>query len=293
MQAELDDNMEDTMKHACWVNITKGMEMSERLQYEYKARGQAHLLDPNNPEALNFSDEQSMKSLNTQVTGGTTYTAAFSASLGDTVYMPGNEDIDSQESDLFDADEDSSINEPFDTIMEGGIITNLQYVSRSTLTGEEPWEKHIDDSQEKDIVNNAEAINSNNDVVVRSPAKVTRKATTSLGIPHVALQGQRDLVKGLIRDWVEKGGSEELPLNLVALAEYVGIEVTPVDSTSPTFNYQQDKCNKISHAGEELKETPQEKVLTGQRFVLSGTWPGLGGSQGLALGKENVKAIIE
>jgi hypothetical protein len=34
-------------------------------------------------------------------------------------------------------------------------------------------------------------------------------------------------------------------------------------------------------------------VLTGQRFVLSGTWPGLGGSQGLALGKDDVRAIIE
>jgi BRCT domain type II-containing protein len=34
-------------------------------------------------------------------------------------------------------------------------------------------------------------------------------------------------------------------------------------------------------------------VLTGQRFVLSGTWPRLGGGQGLALGKDNVKATIE
>jgi hypothetical protein len=154
------------------------------------------------------------------------YTAAFSASLGDTAYLPGNKDIDSQESDLFDVDGDSSIDEPFDTIMEGGIITNLQYVSRYTLAGEEPWEKHIDDSQEKDVVNNAEAINSNDGMVVRSPAKVTRKATTSLGISQVALQGQCDLVKGLIRDWVEKRGTEELPLNLVALAECVGIELT-------------------------------------------------------------------
>jgi hypothetical protein len=51
--------------------------------------------------------------------------------------MPGNKDIDSQELDLFDTDEDSSIDEPFDTIIEGGIITNLQYFSRSTLAGEE------------------------------------------------------------------------------------------------------------------------------------------------------------
>ena len=31
VQAELDDDMEDMMKRACWVDITKGMEMSERV----------------------------------------------------------------------------------------------------------------------------------------------------------------------------------------------------------------------------------------------------------------------
>jgi hypothetical protein len=46
--------------------------MSERVEYEHKARGQAHLHNPSNLEALNFSDKQSMKSLNTQVTGGMT-----------------------------------------------------------------------------------------------------------------------------------------------------------------------------------------------------------------------------
>jgi BRCT domain type II-containing protein len=34
-------------------------------------------------------------------------------------------------------------------------------------------------------------------------------------------------------------------------------------------------------------------VFSGQRFVLSGTWPGLRGRQDLALGKDNIKAIIE
>jgi len=57
-QAELNDDMEDMMKRTCWVDITKGMKMSERVQYEHKARGQAHLLDPSNPKALHFSDEQ-------------------------------------------------------------------------------------------------------------------------------------------------------------------------------------------------------------------------------------------
>jgi hypothetical protein len=54
VQAELDDDMEDMMKRACWVDITKGMEMSERVKYEHKAQDQAHLLDPSNPKVLHF-----------------------------------------------------------------------------------------------------------------------------------------------------------------------------------------------------------------------------------------------
>ena len=34
-------------------------------------------------------------------------------------------------------------------------------------------------------------------------------------------------------------------------------------------------------------------VLTGQRLILLGTWPGLGSGQGLALGQDNEKNIIE
>ncbi len=49
------------MKRAYWVDITKGMEMLERVEYKHEAQGQAHLLDPSNPEDLNFLDEQSMR----------------------------------------------------------------------------------------------------------------------------------------------------------------------------------------------------------------------------------------
>ncbi len=35
------------------------------------------------------------------------------------------------------------------------------------------------------------------------------------------------------------------------------------------------------------------KALHGQRFVLTGTWPQLGGGQGLTLSKDAVKGIIE
>jgi hypothetical protein len=126
VQAELNNDMEDMTKRACWVDITKGMKMSERVEYEHEARDQAHLLNPSNPEAPNFLDEQSMKPLNTQVIGGMTYTTTFSTSLGDTAYMPGNEDIDSQDSDIFDADDNSSNDDTIEMIVDGGIITNLQ-----------------------------------------------------------------------------------------------------------------------------------------------------------------------
>jgi hypothetical protein len=126
-----------------------------------------------------------------------------------------------------------------------------------------------------------------------SPGKVICKATTSSGIPQEALQRQRDVVQGLIWDWVDKQGSEELPPNLVALAERVGIKVTSKDSTSPTCMGRQGQRNNISPMREGPKGTTARIVFNGQCFVLSGTWPGLGGGQGLILGKDNIKAIIK
>jgi hypothetical protein len=134
-QAELNDDTEDMMKRACWADITKGVEVLERVQYEHKEWGQPHFLDPSNPKELNVSDEQCMKSLNTQIMGGTAYTAAFFVSLSNTAYMPGNEDINSQELNHFDMDNDSIDEDPFNTVADGGIITNLQYTSGLALGG--------------------------------------------------------------------------------------------------------------------------------------------------------------
>ncbi len=205
VQAELDTDMEDMMKRACWVDITKGMEMSERVEYEHGACGQAHLLNSSNQEMLNFLDEQSMKSLYTQVTGGMAYTTASSASLGDMAYMLGNKDIDSQESDIFDVNNNSSNDDTINMNVDSGIITNLQYISGPASAGEETREKDADEGQEKEIDAKADINNSHDNMMVMSPAKVTRKATTSLGIPQEALQGQQDLVQGLIQQWVNEG----------------------------------------------------------------------------------------
>jgi hypothetical protein len=56
---------------------------------------------------------------------------------------------------------------------------------------------------------------------------------------------------------------------------------------------------RTNHRGKQEKPIPPAKAATpskafeGQQFILSGTWPGLGGGQGRALGKDAVKAIIE
>jgi hypothetical protein len=174
-----------------------------------------------------------MKSLNTQVTCSTTYTAAFSTSLGDTAYMPGNKDIYSQESDIFDVDDNSSNDDTINMIVDDSIITTLQYVSGSASAGEETREKEADEGQEKEVDAKADNDNSHNEVMVMSPAKVTHKATTSLGIPQETLQGQQDLVQGLIQQWVNMRGSKVLLPELASLAVQVGIKVTTNVTPSP------------------------------------------------------------
>jgi hypothetical protein len=102
-QAKFDEELDDMMRKATWVDLTKGMELSECVEYEQESCGRAFMLDPSNPKVLNFADEQSIKLLNTAVTGGLVYTTAFSASLGETAYMPmEDDDVDSQETDVFE-----------------------------------------------------------------------------------------------------------------------------------------------------------------------------------------------
>ncbi len=56
-QVEMDKDMDKMLKRASWVDITKGMETSEQVEYENKICGDIQLLGPSNPEALNFAKE--------------------------------------------------------------------------------------------------------------------------------------------------------------------------------------------------------------------------------------------
>ncbi len=74
-QAEMQDELEDAKRNAPWVDITQGMELSERLEHELELQGRMQLLDPSHPEALNFNEEQSFKSLSTAGTNTSLYTS--------------------------------------------------------------------------------------------------------------------------------------------------------------------------------------------------------------------------
>jgi hypothetical protein len=178
-QAKFDDELDNMMRKAMWVDIIKGMELLGRVEYEQESRGQAFLLDPSNPEALNFADEQSIKSLNTAVTGGLVYTPAFSASLGDTAYMPmEDDDVDSQETDVFEQDSTGSDEDEVD---DNRVITNLTNIAK--LSGKEALqqskEMEVDDNEDKDKVQ----VVGLDIEMLHSPKKVTRTATAHLGIP--------------------------------------------------------------------------------------------------------------
>jgi hypothetical protein len=49
-QAKFDDELDNIMHKATWVDITKGMELSERVEYEQESRGRVFMLDPSNVE---------------------------------------------------------------------------------------------------------------------------------------------------------------------------------------------------------------------------------------------------
>jgi hypothetical protein len=87
------------------------------------------LLNPLSPEALIFADGMITKSVNTAVAGRLLYTNAFSASMGDTAYAPG--EVDSQELDILDESDNKSIRDDLEDNNLDSIIFNMEAVQRT------------------------------------------------------------------------------------------------------------------------------------------------------------------
>jgi hypothetical protein len=211
-QAEFNNKMDNMMRKATWVDITKSMELSECVEYKQEARGWSFMLDPSNPEALNFADEQSVKSINTAVTGGLVYMTAFSVSLGGTAYMPMEDKVDSQETDLFEQDDDESNAEELD---DGGVITNLTNITQ--LSGkrvhQQSDEMAVDDKDEDDEVQVVD-----NDVeMLQSPKKVTCTVMAHSGIPKEMTENQKAAITSMVEEWMADHKGKLLPPQLATL----------------------------------------------------------------------------
>jgi hypothetical protein len=143
-----------------------GMELGEHAEYENEFSAKATLLNPSSPEALNFKDNMTTKSINTAAAGGSIYTSALSASTGDTAYVPG--DIDSQESDILDnSNEETDQEDNMDADDFGGIIANMDAISKARTS---PGTLMSGDGEQ------------GGGAIMNSPQKLNRTATTATGI---------------------------------------------------------------------------------------------------------------
>ncbi len=214
-QAEMDNKLEEMAKRASWVDITVGMETSERREYESKHNGMIQLLNPSNPRALNFANEQSMKTFSSKASG-TAYTVGGQESLGDTAYRPIDDDIDSQESDLFEGYENNGfVEDPFYDKDEG-IIANMDLLKGNrpnmvAAEGAKGDHKDKGDMEDEDMADNKAPKFS-------SPEKITRKATNFAEILPVPPAGQQEVIQNMLQEWVETHGSDPLPPLLQNLA---------------------------------------------------------------------------
>jgi hypothetical protein len=142
-QAEMQDELEDAKRNAPWVDITQGMELSERLEHKLELRGRMQLLDPSHPVALNFNEEQFFKSLGTAGTNASQYTSTQTVSLGGTAFEPQDDDnVDSQESSIFGGSDSSKAEDNREDDTEGVFIENMGAFSLRSSNNPPPPDGH-------------------------------------------------------------------------------------------------------------------------------------------------------
>ncbi len=246
IQAKFGKELDDMMRKAMWVDITKGMELSECVEYKQESHGWAFMLDLSNPKALNFANEQSVKTLNTAATGGLIYTAAFSASLGETAYIPmEDDDVDSQETDVFEQDPDKSDDNGVD---DKGIISNIIDIMK-LFREEAPQqfeEMAVNDNEDEDEVQVVDT-----DVeMIHSPKKVTCTAKVHSWIPKEMTEEQKSSIRSMVDEWTADHKDEQLPPQPATLAARAGLMLKKVVST-PSQMGKKDKVKANTPAASE------------------------------------------
>ncbi len=154
------------------------------------------LLDPSHPEALNFNEEQSFKSFGTTGTNASLYTLTQSVSLGGTAFEPqDNGEVDSLEFSIFDCSDNSRDEEDIEDDTDGAFIENMGAFRLSSAGTTLPVDAQAnsDDGMQLDPVATDPASQ------VRSPAKVTRTASTQQEFSADVTDCHRQEVQGMLQ----------------------------------------------------------------------------------------------
>ncbi len=117
--------------------------------------------------------------------------------------------------------------------------------------------------------------------MLHSPKKLTHTATAHSGIPKEMTKDQRDTITSMVEEWTADHKDKPLPPQLAALAARAGLALGKVAST-PSRRGEKDKVKVDTPSA---SEGAIINCLKGIKFVLLGTWPDLGGGQGLTSGK--------
>ncbi len=245
MQAEMEDKMEALVKNTPWVDITKGMELGECADYENEFRAKASLLNPSSLEALNFKDNITTKSINTAVAGGSIYTSALSASIGNRTYVPS--EVDFQESDILEESKEDSVQDDFaDKDGLGVIIANMEAITNSR--GNQYIPRTGDENQRDNAIMN-------------SPQKLNCTASTKTGLfPKATVVEHADKIKEMVEEWYKSSGRADLPPELKELVAKSGVNLTAMTTvTNPSTPSRRGKREKIPPSppllGTELSKT--------------------------------------
>jgi hypothetical protein len=247
------------------------------------------LLDQSNPEALNFNEEQSFKLFGTAGTNALMYTSAQSVSLGGTAFEPQEEDdIDSQESTIFDHSDTSRADKNIEDDTEGAFIVNMGAAGLGLASAPPPMDSQEDSADDME----GKRMEPGPSDQVYSPAKVTRMASIRLGFSTETSGSHRKDIEEMIQQWIDENRNHAIPAHLVDLAARAQVKMS-IFTPSATTPRRRDKQGKGNLSTPTTAEGAREGILIGRRFVLTGVWPYQGSGQGLTLGKERVKQRIE
>jgi hypothetical protein len=127
---------------------------------------------------------------------------------------------------------------------------------------------------------------------MNSPQKPNRIASTKTGLfPKATVVEHADEIKEMVEEWYKSSGGADLTPEMKELVAKLGVNLTATTTiTNPSTPSRRGKQEQNTTITPTAGDGAVQDSLEGLRFVLSGTWPNLGGRSGLKVGKQRPKA---